>query len=184
MTSRTSAGADALTSEAAIVAVFDAPRARPFDLGRRRCSGPVPSAWPDDVFQLTIAEHHAILDGWSFTSLLTEILERHAALIADPASPRRRHHRPPPSATSWRPSRRGRPDEQSWRTGARGSPASAARCGPPRGRRRTAEIPRTVERVLPDAPAQLRAIARRRRRPDQVGRRSPRTCWRCTGSPA
>ncbi|MDI5972678.1 amino acid adenylation domain-containing protein [Streptomyces sp. SL13] len=38
----------------------------------------------DETFQLTVAEHHAILDGWSFTSLLSELLRRHAELIDDP----------------------------------------------------------------------------------------------------
>ena len=41
----------------------------------------------DDTFQLTVAEHHAILDGWSFTSLLAELLRRHAELIAGSAAP-------------------------------------------------------------------------------------------------
>ncbi|GAB2698327.1 non-ribosomal peptide synthetase [Kitasatospora kifunensis] len=41
----------------------------------------------DQAVQLTIAEHHAILDGWSFTSLLSELLRRHAELIADPDRP-------------------------------------------------------------------------------------------------
>ncbi|WP_327070517.1 non-ribosomal peptide synthetase [Kitasatospora sp. NBC_01302] len=41
----------------------------------------------EDAFQLTIAEHHAILDGWSFTSLLSELLRRHAELLADPDRP-------------------------------------------------------------------------------------------------
>ncbi|WP_329560737.1 non-ribosomal peptide synthetase [Kitasatospora sp. NBC_01266] len=41
----------------------------------------------EDAFQLTVAEHHAILDGWSFTSLLSELLRRHAELLADPERP-------------------------------------------------------------------------------------------------
>ncbi len=48
----------------------------------------------DDTFQLTVAEHHAILDGWSFTSLLAELLRRHAELIAGSAEP------PPPPPRS------------------------------------------------------------------------------------
>ncbi|WP_328323382.1 MULTISPECIES: non-ribosomal peptide synthetase [unclassified Streptomyces] len=40
----------------------------------------------DDEFQLTLAVHHAVLDGWSVTVLLTELMDcyRHAA---DPAAP-------------------------------------------------------------------------------------------------
>ncbi|MCC9308103.1 amino acid adenylation domain-containing protein [Kitasatospora sp. RB6PN24] len=41
----------------------------------------------EDAFQLTLAEHHAILDGWSFTSLLSELLSRHAELLANPGIP-------------------------------------------------------------------------------------------------
>ncbi|MCX4679076.1 amino acid adenylation domain-containing protein [Streptomyces sp. NBC_01433] len=41
----------------------------------------------EDLYQLTLVEHHAILDGWSFTSLFAELLQRHAALRDDPMSP-------------------------------------------------------------------------------------------------
>ncbi|HZD72408.1 MAG TPA: condensation domain-containing protein, partial [Actinomycetota bacterium] len=51
----------------------------------------------EEQFQLTLAEHHAILDGWSFTGLLAEILERHARLRGDPDLPA-----PEPPASSFR----------------------------------------------------------------------------------
>ena len=35
----------------------------------------------EGTFQLTLTEHHAILDGWSMASLLTEFFERYFALI-------------------------------------------------------------------------------------------------------
>ncbi|WPB94389.1 amino acid adenylation domain-containing protein [Streptomyces malaysiensis] len=35
----------------------------------------------DDEFQLTVSENHVILDGWSWTSTITEILSRQAALL-------------------------------------------------------------------------------------------------------
>ncbi|MGV9311949.1 amino acid adenylation domain-containing protein [Streptomyces sp. NPDC003691] len=35
----------------------------------------------DDEFQLTVSENHVILDGWSWTSTLSEILSRQAALL-------------------------------------------------------------------------------------------------------
>ncbi|WP_371793389.1 amino acid adenylation domain-containing protein [Streptomyces sp. NBC_01471] len=41
----------------------------------------------EDLYQLTLVEHHAILDGWSFTSLFAELLQRHAALRDEPTSP-------------------------------------------------------------------------------------------------
>jgi amino acid adenylation domain-containing protein len=42
----------------------------------------------DDSFRLVLAEHHAILDGWSVASLVTELLRSYAAIrdgAADPA---------------------------------------------------------------------------------------------------
>ena len=41
----------------------------------------------DDSFQFTMSFHHAILDGWSAASLLTELFSRYLALLEDPASP-------------------------------------------------------------------------------------------------
>ncbi|AGL19084.1 non-ribosomal peptide synthetase [Actinoplanes sp. N902-109] len=36
----------------------------------------------DDVFQLTLTEHHAILDGWSLHSTMAEIVGRYSGLLA------------------------------------------------------------------------------------------------------
>ncbi|MGW5116894.1 amino acid adenylation domain-containing protein [Streptomyces noursei] len=66
----------------------------PFDLATAPMLRVVVQRLAEDVYQLTLVEHHAILDGWSFTSLLAELLQRHAALRDDPASP------PPPAPTS------------------------------------------------------------------------------------
>ncbi|WNF00896.1 amino acid adenylation domain-containing protein [Streptomyces luomodiensis] len=66
----------------------------PFDLTTAPLLRVVVQRLAEDVYQLTLVEHHAILDGWSFTSLFAELLERHAALRDDPASP------PPPAPTS------------------------------------------------------------------------------------
>jgi amino acid adenylation domain-containing protein len=41
----------------------------------------------DDSFQFTMSFHHAILDGWSAASLLTELFGRYLALLEDEASP-------------------------------------------------------------------------------------------------
>ncbi len=50
----------------------------------------------DDQAQLTLAFHHAVLDGWSASSLVAEILDRHVAgcdgeprVLADPVQPYR-----------------------------------------------------------------------------------------------
>jgi amino acid adenylation domain-containing protein len=146
--------------QAEIVAVFDALCAARFDLGLPPLFRLVAQRLAGDAFQLTIAEHHAILDGWSFTSLLTEILERHAALIADPAAP----SAPPPASTfrdfvaAEQAAARSAEALAFWRerlAGASGALWSASTDS----MIATAEIPRTVERVLPDAPAQLRLIA-------------------------
>ncbi|MEE1929016.1 amino acid adenylation domain-containing protein [Streptomyces sp. TRM 70351] len=70
--------------DAEVRAVFDEHRETPFDLERAPLFRVTAQRLADGVFQLTVSEHHAILDGWSFTSLLTEILERHGELAADP----------------------------------------------------------------------------------------------------
>jgi amino acid adenylation domain-containing protein len=41
----------------------------------------------DESFQFTMSFHHAILDGWSAASLLTELFRRYLALLEDPSSP-------------------------------------------------------------------------------------------------
>ncbi|MFF2044556.1 amino acid adenylation domain-containing protein [Kitasatospora sp. NPDC058170] len=142
--------------DAAVRAVFDEHRERPFDLSAPPLFRITVQRLAESAFQLTISEHHAILDGWSFTSLLTELLERHAALAADPGSA------PTPTPrSSFRDfvdvEREAAADPRSleyWRgrlTGAGGQlwPGSAD----------VHELPRTVERVLPEAPAQLRLVA-------------------------
>jgi amino acid adenylation domain-containing protein len=45
---------------------------------------------PQDRFRLVVVFHHAILDGWSVASMMTELLERYAAqLSGEPAEPPR-----------------------------------------------------------------------------------------------
>ncbi|GAA1940882.1 amino acid adenylation domain-containing protein [Kitasatospora viridis] len=142
--------------DAAVREVFDTHRWTPFDLAEPPLFRITVQRLADDAFQLTVSEHHAILDGWSFTSLLTEILERHGALAADP------HSAPtPPPRTAYRDfvavERQAAEDPQSlayWRerlTGASGQLFP--------GSEDVHEAPRTVERVLPEAPEQLRQIA-------------------------
>ncbi|MFF7633576.1 amino acid adenylation domain-containing protein [Kitasatospora sp. NPDC008050] len=66
---------------------FERLRSTGFSLGSAPLFAVAVHLLADDTFQLTVAEHHAILDGWSFTSLLSELLRRHAELLADPERP-------------------------------------------------------------------------------------------------
>ncbi|MEV6974195.1 amino acid adenylation domain-containing protein [Kitasatospora sp. NPDC093806] len=142
--------------DGAIREVFDDHRDRPFDLAEPPLFRITVQRLADRAFQLTISEHHAILDGWSFTSLLTELLERHGALAADPtAAPT------PPPRTAFRDfvavERAAAADPDSlayWRERLDGA---TGQLWP--GSEDVHELPRTVERVLPDAPGQLRAVA-------------------------
>ncbi|WP_256090332.1 condensation domain-containing protein, partial [Actinacidiphila rubida] len=142
--------------EAAVRAVFEQHRDMPFDLMRPPLFRIAVQRLGADLFQLTISEHHAILDGWSFTSMLSELLERHAALSADPAAAPL-----PAPASAYRDfvaaERDAAGDEESlayWRrklSGVSGVlwPAAAE----------VHELADTLERVLPRAPAHLRAVA-------------------------
>lgn len=115
----------------------------------------------DEVFQFTVTEHHAIVDGWSFTSLFTEILERHAELLADPtAAP------VAPPASTFR-------DFIAVERAAATAPASvrfwqdrldgvSGELWPtdPGAQDLLTDRPRTLERVLPEAADWLRTAAR------------------------
>ncbi|MFE3324277.1 amino acid adenylation domain-containing protein [Streptomyces sp. NPDC059176] len=135
---------------------FEHHRDRPFDLTEPPLFRITVQRLADGAYQLTISEHHAILDGWSFTSLLTEILERHTALAADPASAPT-----PPPRTAFRDFvavERAAADEQDslayWHRRLDGA---TGQLWP--GSEDVHELPRTLERVLPEAPGQLRAVA-------------------------
>ncbi|WP_245239993.1 non-ribosomal peptide synthetase [Streptomyces erythrochromogenes] len=149
-------GAAAAEQDEAVRAVFAHHRDRPFDLAEPPLFRVTVQRLAGDAFQLTVSEHHAILDGWSFTSLLTEILERHTALAADPASAPT-----PPPRTAFRDfvavEREAAADPDSlayWRSRLDGA---TGQLWP--GSEDVHELPRTVERVLPDAPGQLRRVA-------------------------
>ncbi|MGW7583019.1 amino acid adenylation domain-containing protein [Kitasatospora sp. NPDC054768] len=142
--------------DAAIREVFDTHRWTPFDLTAPPLFRITVQRLAEDAFQLTVSEHHAILDGWSFTSLLTEILERHGALAADPLGAPT-----PPPRTAFRDfvavERQAARDERSlgyWRERLSGV---SGQLFP--GSESVHEAPRTVERVLPEAPDQLRTVA-------------------------
>ncbi|MEU5217480.1 amino acid adenylation domain-containing protein [Streptomyces sp. NPDC020807] len=142
--------------DAAVREVFEHHRDHPFDLAAPPLFRITVQRLSADVFQLTISEHHAILDGWSFTSLLTEILERHTALAADPGSAPT-----PPPRTAFRDfvavERAAATDRESLAYWHERLDGATGQLWP--GSEDVHELPRTVERVLPDAPAQLRDVA-------------------------
>ncbi|MFF4988230.1 amino acid adenylation domain-containing protein [Streptosporangium saharense] len=82
-------GAD---QQAAITALVEREWATPFDLRTAPLFRVTAQRLSPTAFQLTLTEHHAILDGWSFTSLVAEILNRHALLRDRPDTPQA----PPP----------------------------------------------------------------------------------------
>ncbi|WP_327373661.1 amino acid adenylation domain-containing protein [Streptomyces sp. NBC_01216] len=142
--------------DATVRTVFEDHRDHPFDLAAPPLFRISVQRLADDAFQLTVSEHHAILDGWSFTSLLTEILERHTALAADPASTPT-----PPPRTTFRDfvavERAAGADPDSLAYWHQRLEGATGQLWP--GSEDVHELPRTVERVLPDAPGHLRAVA-------------------------
>ncbi|WBB56643.1 non-ribosomal peptide synthetase [Verrucosispora sp. WMMD573] len=79
-------GLDEAEQDRRIVAVIEGLRDVPFDLAR-------PPLWrfvfhwrSAESFEWTLVEHHAILDGWSLHSSITEILQRYMELVRDPSS--------------------------------------------------------------------------------------------------
>ncbi|NNJ07062.1 amino acid adenylation domain-containing protein [Streptomyces sp. PKU-MA01144] len=136
--------------------VFEHHRDRPFDLAAPPLFRITVQRLAGGAFQLTVSEHHAVLDGWSFTSLLTEILERHTALAADPESAPT-----PPPRTAFRDfvavERAAAADPDSLAYWHRRLDGATGGLWP--GSEDVHELPRTVERVLHDAPGQLRAAA-------------------------
>ncbi|MFJ4184897.1 amino acid adenylation domain-containing protein [Kitasatospora sp. NPDC089509] len=149
-------GAPEERREARITAVFEQHRSTPFDLMEPPLFRVTVQRLDDASFQLTVSEHHAILDGWSFTSLLTELLERHTALAADPGAP---PAAPPGSAFRdfVAVEREAADDPEAldyWRAKLDGVSGVLWE-----GAGSTHELARTVERVLPDAPGQLRRVA-------------------------
>ncbi|MEU6540186.1 amino acid adenylation domain-containing protein [Streptomyces sp. NPDC047000] len=141
----------------AVRAVFEQHRRTPFDTTRAPLFRISVQRLSDDDFALTVSEHHAILDGWSFTSLLAELLDRHAALAADPAAPPA-----PPPRSAFRDfvvaERQAATDPDSLAYWGRKLGGVRGELWP--GRSGTG-LPRTTERVLPSAPRQLRLIAAR-----------------------
>ncbi|SDJ27948.1 amino acid adenylation domain-containing protein [Lentzea albidocapillata subsp. violacea] len=147
--------------DAAVADVFDDNVAARFDLRTAPLFRVTAQHLSDDAFQLTVAEHHAILDGWSFTSLLTEVLERHSALSADPG----RAPLPAPRSTFRdfvaveQEALASQDSERYWKSTLDGASGTIWSSGPPE--LDEPEIPRTIEHVVPGADAMLRDTARR-----------------------
>ncbi|SMC48822.1 amino acid adenylation domain-containing protein [Lentzea albidocapillata] len=145
----------------AVADVFDDNVAARFDLRTAPLFRVTAQHLADDAFQLTVAEHHAILDGWSFTSLLTEVLERHSALSADPG----RAPLPEPRSTFRdfvaveQEAIASQGSERYWKSTLDGASGAIWSSGPPE--LGEPEIPRTIEHVVPGADAMLRDTARR-----------------------
>ncbi|MFC4908295.1 amino acid adenylation domain-containing protein [Actinomadura gamaensis] len=77
---------DEAAQHAAIAALVEREHSTPFPLDRPPLLRIDAQRLGPDAFQLTLAEHHAILDGWSFTTLLAELLATHERLRRDPAA--------------------------------------------------------------------------------------------------
>ncbi|WP_164021073.1 amino acid adenylation domain-containing protein [Pyxidicoccus trucidator] len=73
----------------------EAERRQPFDWSRAPLLRLVLHRRTDTTVQLTVIFHHAILDGWSAASLLSELFGRYLALLEGSATPAA----PPPAAT-------------------------------------------------------------------------------------
>ncbi|MGW5282969.1 amino acid adenylation domain-containing protein [Streptomyces collinus] len=80
---------DAAGRQAAVAARYEAERADPFAWDEAPLIRFHVQRRTDTTFQLFIAEHHAVMDGWSERSLLTELLSRYVELCAagDGAAP-------------------------------------------------------------------------------------------------
>ena len=90
-------GVDGPEQDRAVAERIDLERGRPFDIGR-------PPLWrffvqirSDESFQLTMAENHAIFDGWSLHATLDELFNSYLALLGGEAL-----REAPPPAVAYR----------------------------------------------------------------------------------
>ncbi|MEU7062335.1 amino acid adenylation domain-containing protein [Streptomyces sp. NPDC046161] len=81
-------GLDPQAREKAVATRYAAERARPFDWGSAPLMRFHVQRRSDDDFQLFIAEHHAVMDGWSERSLFTELSTCYAELCAAEEGPK------------------------------------------------------------------------------------------------
>lgn len=74
--------------EEAIAAVFEVEKQRPFDIERAPLLRFRVARRSNEDLQMTWAEHHAILDGWSVAAMMTELLQIYVALCGEePTTP-------------------------------------------------------------------------------------------------
>ncbi|MYU07858.1 amino acid adenylation domain-containing protein [Streptomyces sp. SID8366] len=78
---------DDTAREAAVARRYEAERSRPFTWDRAPLIRFHVQRRSDTAFQLFIAEHHAIVDGWSERSLFTELSARYVRLCAGADAP-------------------------------------------------------------------------------------------------
>ncbi|WP_404384160.1 amino acid adenylation domain-containing protein [Caenispirillum salinarum] len=71
--------------DAAVLAAMEADKARPFDLSQAPLWRVTAHRRGADRISLTVGFHHAILDGWSFATLLTEVLGEMLGTAPPPA---------------------------------------------------------------------------------------------------
>ncbi|MEU0677220.1 amino acid adenylation domain-containing protein [Streptomyces sp. NPDC006172] len=76
-------GLDEAAREAAVAARYEAERARPFAWDEAPLIRFHVQRRTDTTFQLFVVEHHAVMDGWSERSLLTELASRYVRLRDD-----------------------------------------------------------------------------------------------------
>ncbi len=74
-------------ADAAVAAWVAEERLRPFDWSQPPLLRFHVHQRSTEAFQLSLSFHHAILDGWSVASLLTELIQRYRRLIGDPDLP-------------------------------------------------------------------------------------------------
>jgi amino acid adenylation domain-containing protein len=77
----------AAEQEEAVAAAFEIEKQQPFDLERAPLMRFRVARRSDEDLQLTWAEHHAILDGWSVATMMTELLQTYVALCGEESSP-------------------------------------------------------------------------------------------------
>ncbi|WP_347652348.1 amino acid adenylation domain-containing protein [Plantactinospora sp. B5E13] len=80
--------------ESFLVELFETERRRPFDWSQAPLLRIHLHRLPDEQTQLTLSFHHAVLDGWSASSLVAELVDRHLAacdnsprVLPDPVQP-------------------------------------------------------------------------------------------------
>ncbi len=75
-------GADPRTRDAHLAAWAERPSTTTSTSPRPRCWPSPPTRWTPRSFQLSVVEHHVVLDGWSDAAMLDEIVVRYRAALS------------------------------------------------------------------------------------------------------